>query len=313
MTQIRRENMRATAVFLSLAFAAAAFSAAAPPAHAQTTIKVIANGIPITSYDISQRVRLKTIANEKGGTKGATDELIEEALMLYEGKQRGVAVPDIAIENAYNEIAKQVKLSPTQFGQALSQQGVNPKTLKSRLRAQIIWFSLVQQRMQRASPVSSKDVDKEIAAGEGKKQVATSEYILKQIIFVVPKGSTSGYTAQRRREAESFRLRFAGCANAVEQSKGLRDVAVRDMGRRNTSELTGPQGEAIKKTLVGKTTPPNTTDNGVELVAVCSKRDMQSESQARAAVEYKLAQKVGGDVAKDYLKELKDKAVIEYR
>jgi peptidyl-prolyl cis-trans isomerase SurA len=284
------------------------------PAGAQTSIKVLANGIPITSYDISQRTRLKTLANEKGGSKGATDELIEEALMLYEGKQRGVGVPEVAVENAFNDIAKQVKMSPAQFGQALSQQGVNPKTLKGRLRAQIIWYSLVQQRMQRASPVSSKDVDKELAAGgAAKKQVTTSEFILKQIIFVVPKGSSSGYTAQRRREAEAFRLRFAGCERAVELSKGLRDVAVLDMGRRNSQELNGPQGEAIKKTPVGKTTAPSTTDKGVELIAICSKRDMQSESTARAQIEYKLAQKVGGDVAKEYLKELKDKAVIEYR
>jgi peptidyl-prolyl cis-trans isomerase SurA len=303
--------MRAIPFFLAI-FLALLASLGPKPAAAQTTIKVVANGIPITSYDISQRTRLKTIANEKGGAKGATDELIEEALMLYEGKQRGVAVPDIAVDNAYNDIAKQVKLSPSQFGQALSQQGVNPKTLKSRLRAQIIWYSLVQQRMARASPISSKDVDKELAT-EGKKQVTTSEYILKQIIFVVPKGSSAGYTAQRKREAESFRLRFAGCEQAVEQSKGLRDVAVLDMGRRNTSELNGPQGEAIKKTPTGRTTPPNTTEKGVELIAVCSKRDMQSDSQARAAVEYKLAQKAGGEVAKDYLKELKDKAVIEYR
>lgn len=304
--------MKAIAAFISPVILAGALFTAAPVA-AQTTIKVVANGLPITSYDIAQRTRLKTLANEKGGAKGATDELIEEALMLYEGKQRGVAVPEVSVENAFNDIAKQVKLSPAQFNQALSQQGVAPKTLKNRLRAQIIWYSLVQQRMQRATPVSSKDVDKELAADGAKKQVTTSEFILKQIIFVVPKGSSSGYIAQRRREAESFRIRFAGCEKAVEQSKGLRDVAVLDMGRRNAQELTGPQGEAIKKTPVGKTTGPNTTEKGVELVAICSKRDMESESQARAQVEYKLAQKVGGDVAKEYLKELKDKAVIEYR
>jgi peptidyl-prolyl cis-trans isomerase SurA len=303
--------MRAIPVFLAVAIAFAGCLQAVPVA-AQTAIKVVANGIPITSYDISQRARLKALANEKGGTKAATEELIEEALMLYEGKQRGVAVPEVAVENAYNDIAKQVKLSPSQFNQALTQQGVNPKTLKSRLRAQIIWYSLVQQRMARASQISSKDVAAELEA-EGKKQITTSEYILKQIIFVVPKGSSSGYVAQRKREAESFRLRFAGCEKAVEQAKGLRDVAVRDMGRRSTSELTGPVGEAIKKTPVGKATAPNATESGVELVAVCSKRDLQSESQARAAVEFKLAQKAGGEVAKQYLQELKDKAVIEYR
>jgi peptidyl-prolyl cis-trans isomerase SurA len=123
------------------------------------------------------------------------------------------------------------------------------------------------------------------------KEVTTSEFILKQILFVVPKGSSSGYAAQRRREAESFRIRFGGCDKAVAQSSGLRDVAVRDLGRRNSTDLAGQNGDAIKATPVGKTTPPNTTDQGVELIAVCSKRWIQSQSAAREDVESKLAQK----------------------
>ena len=283
------------------------------PAAAQTSIKVVANGVAITSYDIAQRARLKQLANEKGGTKVATEELIDEAIQLYEAKQRGVTVSNSDVDNAYASIAKQVKLSPVQFGKALSEQGVNPTTLKNRLRAQIGWHTLVQARMMRASVASSKEITDALASAGKPKEVTTSEFILKQIIFVVPKGSGAAYTAQRRREAESFRLRFGGCDKAVEQSIGLRDVAVRDIGRRNSLELTGQPGDAIKATAVGKTTPPSTTDQGVELIAVCSKREIQSQAAARVDVENKLAEKQGTQIAKDYLKELKDKAVIEYR
>ena len=297
------------AIALTLAFGA--FQA--PSASAQTVIKVVANGTAITSYDISQRSRLKQIANEKGGTKAATDELIDEAIQLYEAKRLGVTVSDADVNNAFNSIAKQVKLSPTQFAQALGQQGVNASTLRSRLRAQMAWHQLVQARAQRAAAVGSKEIEEQIAKGGKPKEETISEFILKQILFVVPKGSSSGYVAQRRREAESFRIRFTGCDRAIAQTSGLRDVAVRDLGRRNSQELTGAQGNAIKATAVGKTTSPNTTDQGVELIAVCAKKEIQGQSTVRMDVENKLAQKQGEEVAAAYLKELKGKAVIEYR
>lgn len=300
--------------FLAIALFPALLALPTGSASAQTVIKVVANGIAITSYDIAQRTRLKQIANEKGGSKAATDELIDEAVQLYEAKQRGVQISDTDVNNAFNGIAKQVKLSPTQFVQALSQQGVNASTLKSRLRAQMAWHALVQARMQRAAAFGTKEVEDQLAkAGKPTEDTTTTEFILKQILFVVPKGSSAGYIAQRRREAEALRIRFTGCEKAVAQTSGLRDVAVRDLGRRNSAEMTGAQGTAIKVTPVGKATAPNTTDQGVELIAVCAKKQIQGQSAARQAVEDKLSQKQGEQVASDYLKELKGKAVIEYR
>jgi peptidyl-prolyl cis-trans isomerase SurA len=175
------------------------------------------------------------------------------------------------------------------------------------------WHTLIQARMQRAAAFGTKEIDEQLAKAGQPKEQTTSEFILKQILFVVPKGSSSGYVAQRRREAESFRIRFNGCEKAIAQTNGLRDVAVRDLGRRNSTELSGAQGNAIKATAVGKTTPPNTTDQGVELIAVCDKKTVRGATAARQEVENKLAQKQGEQVAQDYLKELKAKAVIEYR
>lgn len=54
-------------ILLALALTLAFYALDVAPASAQTVIKVVANGIAITSYDIAQRTRLKQIANEKGG------------------------------------------------------------------------------------------------------------------------------------------------------------------------------------------------------------------------------------------------------
>jgi peptidyl-prolyl cis-trans isomerase SurA len=139
------------------------------------------------------------------------------------------------------------------------------------------------------------------------------EFVLQQIVFVVPESSSSGFVAQRRREAESFRQRFAGCDQSIAQARTLKAVVVKDIGRRDSSQLTGETGDEIEKTQPGKTTRPMQTDAGIELIAVCAARDVQSSAAARAEVENQLALAQNKDLGKDYLKELRDKAVIEYR
>ena len=61
-------------------------------AHAQSTIRVLVNDEPITSFDIKQRTRMlaRLHASGKQGEKQAIDQLIEERLMLQEAKRRSV-------------------------------------------------------------------------------------------------------------------------------------------------------------------------------------------------------------------------------
>ena len=132
-------------------------------------------------------------------------------------------------------------------------------------------------------------------------------------MFVVPDGSPAAVYTQRRREAEAFRQRYTGCDNALAQAQALKGVVVKDIGRRDASQLLGPQGDLIKKTPAGKTAPPDQIAGGIELIAVCATKDIQTNAAARAEVQNSLFLKQAGDLGKDYLKELRDDAIIEYR
>ena len=144
-------------------------------------------------------------------------------------------------------------------------------------------------------------------------KLETTEFTLQQILFVVPKGSSAGYFAQRRREAEGFRLRFAGCDKSLELAKGLKDVVVRNIGRRVANELTGDDGKEVRDTPVGKTTHPVQVDQGVTLVAVCATRSVKGDAVARTDIESKLMAEQTKGVGDEYLKELRGKAIIQYR
>lgn len=280
------------------------------PASAQSSIKLVVNGMPITSYDISQRVRLMEISRQSGGEAKATDDLINEAIQITEVARRGGVVTAAQIDNAFANIAGNMKMTPTQLTAELGKAGVNPTTLKTRLKAQISWNMLMQARMAREARSKAKEVSSVIQSGKEKDAGLIREYILQQIIFIAPKGSSADFLAQRRREAEFFRQRFKDCDSSVDQAKALRNVVVKSVGRRDTTQMSGQMAEMLKTVTSGKTTQAFPDDQGIELLAVCSVREVHSTEAAEDKVASKLAMAVGDDIGKDYLAELRKYAII---
>ena len=288
-------------------------AAVVPPAAADSSIRVLVNDKAVTSFDIAQRTKLMALAHEKGGVKDATEQLINELIELDDAKKHGFTIPDSRVDDAYARISQNMKMTPDQLTKALASQGIVADTLKRRIRVQIIWTQLVQAKSRAESSIKSSDITKALLSDSKPDKVQSTEFTLQQILFVVPKGSPAGYVAERRREAEGFKLRFAGCDKSMDQAKGLKDVVVRNVGRRTSNELTGADGKEVQDTPIGKTTPPQQVDEGVMLVAVCATRSIAGDSLARGDIENKLMAEQTKGVGEQYLKELRGKAVIQYR
>jgi len=307
--------MRLTRFILS-AFAAAAIGAFALPAFSASSIRVKVDDQPITTYDIQQRARLFQMTGVGGGEKAATDELIDETIQFIEAAKMGVAVSDGRVDGAIEEIAVRVKMTPKGLTEALAQQGVDIATLRRRIKAQMVWGQLVQMRtrMKGGSAKGSDVTAAMFSDGGNPGEIKTTEYTLKPVIFVVPRGSSGGYDAQRRREAEAFRGRFRGCDTIVEQTRGLKEVVVRPTMRRTSEELQGtPDGRDIQESGAGKLTRPQRSDDGYVMLAICTAKEIQSNAAARVQAENKLLNEINKDLGKDYMAELRKKAVIEYR
>ena len=300
---------------LVIAFAAFGVTATmATPVAADSSIRVLVNDQAITSFDIAQRAKLMAIAHEKGGVKDAMEQLIDEVVEVADAKKHGLVVTDKRVNEAFARISQSMKMTADELTKALAGQGIVADTLKRRIRAQITWMQLVQAK-QRAQPagIKSSDITKTLFTDSKPDKLQSTEFTLQTILFVVPKGSSAGYIAERQREAEAYRLRFAGCDKSIEQAKALKDVLVTNIGRRTTSELTGADGKEVQNTAVGKTTAPQKADNGVQLIAVCATRSIAGDQLARDDVENKLMAEQTKGVGDQYLKELRSKAIIQYR
>jgi peptidyl-prolyl cis-trans isomerase SurA len=250
------------------------------------------------------------ISRQSGGTDKATDDLINEAIQITEVARRGGNVTTAQIDNAYKSIAGNMKMSPDQLTAELGKAGITPQTLRNRLKAQISWNMLMQARMAREARLKAKEVSSVIQSGKEKDAGLVREYILQQIIFIAPKGSSTDLVAQRRREAEAFRQRFKDCDSSVDQAKALKNVVVKAIGRRDTTQMPGQMAEMLKTIPAGKTSSAMPGEQGIEVIAVCSVREVHSTEVAEERVATKLALAGGDEIGKDYLAELRKYAII---
>jgi peptidyl-prolyl cis-trans isomerase SurA len=286
--------------------------------QAQTAIKVVVGNQPITNYEIAQRAKFIQMTQRiPNATKVATDELIDEKLQLAEARKRGIIVSDEEVNEAYAGIASRLKMSPDQLTKGLRSGGVDAKTFKDRIRAQIAWSKVVREKFRATVAVSEQDViaalQDKVEPGKDKEKATTTEYELSQVIFVVPANAAASVAAQKQKEAEQLRGRFTSCAEGLAFAKGLQGVVIKPLGRRMQSDLSDENVKMLDELAVGRLTAPQRTGNGVEMVALCNKRVLQSDAAARAAIEGELLDEQGELMSRRYLRDLKRNAVIEYK
>ena len=279
-----------TAIFV---VAPAGLTTGTRPAMAASEVAVVVNGQPVTTFQIRQRAAFMKLRRESGNlTKKATDELVDETLKSQEMRRRGIKVPDQAVDDAFGNFAKQNKLTTAQLTEVLSRAGFSAPGFKDYIRVQMGWGQAVQASLRTNDVVSEQDAVQRMLAQGGKKP-KTTEYTLQQIIFVVPPSERGSLMSRRKREAEGMRGRFTSCDSTYDFAKQLRDVTVRDLGRVMQPELPGRWKDSIESTRVGKATPVQETERGVEFIAVCGSRQVSDDRAATMVFQSRDLEKLG--------------------
>ena len=290
------------------------------PAAAQQ-VAVIVNGDPITTYDIEQRTRFIKLVSHKSATRQQVlDELINEKLKIQVGKRYKLEITDSQVDTAYATMAKRMRLNPQQLTQALAHGGVDSSTLKSRIRADIVWGEIVRGKFAASFQFNEKDVlqalqtDKKDEKGDKSDKGAVGyEYTLRPILFILPRGAPAAAVEARRREAEAFRSRFQSCDAGIAFARALRNVAVREPVVRNSSDLAPALRDILDKTDVGKATAPEVTPEGVQVFALCAKKETKNNTPDEKQARDKLFAERFEQKSSRYLRELRKSAMIEVK
>ena len=192
--------------------------------------------------------------------------------------------------------------------------GTSVDTLKSRIRAQMAWTALVRGRYQASLQVADTDVEAQLKLHQpDQKDEVGYEYTMRPIVFVVPPGSSVAAYEARTREAVALRARFQGCAGGLAFARALGGVAVRDQIIKFSADLPPQSRSILDGTEVGHLTPPEQTSEGIEVFAVCDKRQTKTDTPAQKKVRDEIFEHKFGAQAAAYLRKLRRAAYIEYK
>lgn len=300
--------------FFSAAFAllvATAFVSAPQPAFA-SQIKYVVNGVAVTTGDIQHRAAFFKLQRRKGD---ASEEMIEQALKMAEAKRLGIRISDEQVDQAYARFAASNKMPLAQLDAIMAKSGVTKEHFKEYIRSQIAWNQALGARFrsQQGGGMSEQDAVRRMLDKGGAKPSAM-EYMLQQVIFVVPSAERGAIMGKRKREAEAMRARFNGCNTTREFAKGLIDVTVKDLGRFLAPQLPPEWAEQIKGTKVGSATGVRETERGVEFIGVCSAREVSDDKAAQMVLQSEGTSNEDTDkLSVKYVEELRKNAKIVQR
>jgi len=283
------------------------------PANAQ--VAVIVNGSPITEYDIQQRMKLEGSATHKTATRQQViDDLIDDRLKISKAKVYGLEVTDAEVNGAFEGMATRQHVTVPQFSQVLERAGISPNTVKARIRAELTWQQLVRGKFGSSLQVGESDIANALKSrSESEAPAVGYIYTLYPVTIVVPRGSSEATISAKRSIADNLRVRFVSCNEGLAMARALRDVAIREPITRSSADLTAQLREILGNIEVGHLTAPEVTAQGLQMFAVCNKKETTAESPLRREVREQLYSKRFESESKKFLDEIRKSAMIEYK
>jgi peptidyl-prolyl cis-trans isomerase SurA len=280
------------------------------------SVAVMVNGDPITSFDIEQRSKLNYLTTHKvADRQQVINELIDEKLKIKEAKKFGVDPTGSDIDQSYASMSERMRITPDQLTKSLEAQGIRPDTLKARIKADMVWTSLVRGRYKESLQVGEKDVAAaaKVDGADDKQQGAAFEYKMQPIVLVVPRGSAPAAIEARQKEAEALRNRVQSCAEANAFFKSMPNAAIRETVTKTSADIPPVLRELLDKTPIGHLTAPEVTKQGIEMVALCGRNPTTVDTPKKREVREKMYSQKFEAKSKWYLNEIRKAAMIEYR
>ena len=284
----------------------------------EQSIVVLVNDDPITVYDVEQRQRFLAVTTQEQPSpalkKKATDMLIEERLQIQQGRKLGITPDEDEVNKVLGGMAQNNKMSPDQLGAALGQMGVNIKTLRDRIRSQVVWQGVVRKKFRRDVSIGEADVDRALTdAGDQGKPKEETTLQLRQVRYEIPTEADQAAIAKQLAAIEAVRAKVQSCSNISTLTKDIKGFKVKTLQDQLPGSLGQPMRTLVMNAKVGQMTPPTLSGSAIEAYAVCGKHAVKGDPEKRQQAQVKLMEQELGIRAEGLLRDMRQDAFIEYR
>jgi peptidyl-prolyl cis-trans isomerase SurA len=319
---------------------ALAFTAIAP-AVAEQRVLVTVNDLPITTFDVDQRISLWKLLGQRGADrKRALNELIDDIAKIEQAKKFQVGATDKEISERLSGLAKGLKTDDAGLEAKLRAQGISLSAMRQYFSAQIAFARIVRGKYKEDFAVSKQEVDAKLAkfkseiekAVNKRKQEIMSDprmkaidvYQIIQIDFPIDTGGgemTNELIQSRAIEVNQYVSKFNGCKSARAAAAGIFNVQVGKMFDANGAAMPPQLKAAFDKSKPGVAVGPIRGPKGLQAIGFCGTRRIKPQMPALTGVVYPTREQAESaainekyaEVESKYRGKFRQGLMIEYR
>lgn len=272
----------------ALAFAAGLVIAPPAPVPAQDSMGIVAvvNEDPITQIDLVTRMRIAIVASRLQDTPEVRQRLapqvlralIDEQIRVQEADRQGVNIPERALNDRIDALAEENKMSREQFDQMLAQNGIPLESLKTQIRSELAWSTVVRRRFQSGIIITAEDIAE--ARARIMESQGESEYLLAEI-FLSADDATDSNEAENaaRRLIEELKKGAQFSAVARQFSQSATAPRGGDLGWVQAGDLSPEIAAAAQQLNPGQVAGPIRSDGGYHILLL---RDLRKSAGTAA-------------------------------
>ena len=250
------------------------------------TIVAIVDESVITERQLENRIQLVKIEfkrskrnppNREALHRQVLDVLINDSLLLQESRRRGIKITDSQLNQTMQRLAKQNKLSLSDYRQTLLDEGLDYDKYRETVRRELTISTLQRQYSQRNAIVTEVEVDDFIERNGDEEN--SFEYRMAHILIPIPDAATPEQINEAQQSATEIisqldqGAQFEQLANTY--SAGDTALQGGDLGWRKKAEIPGLFTSEIVAMDPGGYAGPIRSPSGLHIVHLNERRDLE--------------------------------------
>ncbi len=274
---------------LSLLFACASISAGSFSAQAAEVVKLdrivaVVDQTVITEQELENRILTVTAQLKKQGKelppdnilrKQILERLISDTLQLQYAAQTGLKVDDSQLDKTIERIAEQNKMTLTEFGEALSKDGVSMRKFRTDIRSEITLARLRDREVDSRVNVSESEIDNYLTT-QASSTENQDEFEISHILIRTPEeGATEDIQKAKTKVEDAIKALQAGTSFATvsaSYSDAPNALEGGNLGWKGSSQMPALFLDALKAMQVGDISAALRSPNGFHILKLTNKR-----------------------------------------
>ncbi len=256
------------------------------PSTAVDYIAAVVNSEPVTDSEVRARMArvLQQIKQQGNATppaaeirKQVLERLISEKAQLQEAKENGIKIEDGAITQAEENVARQNRMTLTEFRERLRQEGLSTSQLRADLRDQLMMTRLREREVEPRVKITDWDIDNFLKEQQRQASVGPLELNLGQILVVVPESASAEEVARLEAKAKQLveKVKAGGDLEALAQQASTASDKVLGgvMGLRSSERYPELFVTSVRPLSVGGVAGPVRSGAGFHVLKLIEKQD----------------------------------------